>query len=236
MHDAGSEESETEQLAPRDVPLLPWWQIHLVLIGVPLCYWANGFMPWSYGLFVKGDHAYFVPFGLSICVLHWVSLLFTLWLVRRAGGSIRSIGLDARWTSIVPLTLGLLLAGGLLVGLRYTWPVDAAPPNDWRALYPFTFLERCFFVLMSFSAGFCEEVIYRGFAITMLKRRGWGTWAAVGLAMLSFVFMHGIAALFLFPLLISAGILYGALFLWRDDLTLCIVLHTLFDQMSILAI
>ena len=48
--------------------------------------------------------------------------------------------------------------------------------------------------------------------------------------------MHGLGAIFLFPLLLVAGVLFSALYLWRKDLTLCIYLHTLFDLSSILAV
>jgi membrane protease YdiL (CAAX protease family) len=214
---------------------LPWWQSNAVLIGMPLLYWLNTLMPWSYGLFVERDHRFFFPMMLSICVLHWATLVLALWFLNRGGGKPAQIGLDLRWQTMVPMVAALFATGAMLVAVRYTWPRDHESPNDWRVAYPFTLAERSFFIFVSFSAGFCEEIVYRGFAITMLKRRGWGTWPAIGLATLSFIFMHGLAAIFVFPLLLVAGILYGALFLWRKDLTLCIYLHTLFDQLSILA-
>jgi membrane protease YdiL (CAAX protease family) len=56
------------------------------------------------------------------------------------------------------------------------------------------------------------------------------------LAAISFVFMHGIASLFLFPFLIVVGLVYGWLFLWRKSLTPLIWLHCLFDLMAVVAI
>jgi membrane protease YdiL (CAAX protease family) len=86
------------------------------------------------------------------------------------------------------------------------------------------------------SAGFCEEFVYRGWAIRVLQAKGFRTWQAVALATVSFVFIHGVAALVLFPVLIIAGILYSLLFLWTRRLSPGIYLHALFDMMSLLAV
>jgi membrane protease YdiL (CAAX protease family) len=124
----------------------------------------------------------------------------------------------------------------LLIGLRQAAPVHADPPGDWRFYYPFTLAERSLFIFVAISAGFCEEVVFRGFAISALKQRGWKTWQAVLLATLSFIGIHGIAGIFLSPFLFVAGLFYAGLFLWRRNLTLAIYVHTLFDLMSVAAV
>ncbi len=126
--------------------------------------------------------------------------------------------------------------GGILIYLRQQYPMHDEPPGDFRFFYPFTLAERCLFVFMAISAGFCEETVYRGFAITKLQGRGWRTWQVIVLSTLSFIFMHGIAGLFMFPFLFVVGLFYAGLFLWRRNLTPCIYLHTLFDLMAVAAI
>ncbi len=90
-------------------------------------------------------------------------------------------------------------------------------------------------VFMSFTAGFCEELVYRGFAIRMLQRRGLRTWLAVLLATVAFVFVHGVAAVFLGHIYFVAGLLFAALFLWRRSLVPGMCLHALVDVSAILA-
>jgi membrane protease YdiL (CAAX protease family) len=95
--------------------------------------------------------------------------------------------------------------------------------------------ERLFWIFMSFTAGFCEELVYRGFNIRALQGRNLRTWLAIGLATLSFVFMHGISVMRVSPFLTIyiAGLLFSALFLWRRSLVPGICLHTLFDLAAI---
>lgn len=228
-------EGEVVLSQPRSVQP-PRWHVLVLLIGFPLAYWINGLLPWSYNLYVKRDHDYFIPFGASVCVLHWASVLFTLWSLKQIGSRPRDIGFHLRAGGILALVVSVVAIGAALIFTRQTWPLHDAPPKDFTFFYPFTLPERCFFVFMALSAGICEEIVYRGYAITSLQARGWRTWQAVLLAAISFVFMHGIAALFLFPFLLVVGLVYGGLFLWRKSLTPLIWLHALFDLMAVMAI
>ena len=65
-----------------------------------------------------------------------------------------------------------------------------------------TTFNRSGYVVMAISAGFCEEVIYRGYMMTALKKIGQPVWSAMVLSSLSFVYFHGL----LLPLpLVVAG-------------------------------
>jgi membrane protease YdiL (CAAX protease family) len=225
---------EVETLTP--LKTLPRWHVLLLLVGFPVAYWLNGLMPWSYAFFVKRDHDYFIPFGISVCVLHWASLVFALWSLRSVGAKGSDIGLHFTSLKWIVLVAVVALLGGGLIAVRTQWPANDSPPSDPRFFYPFTLPERCFFVFMALSAGICEEIVYRGYAISALQARGSRTWQALVLAAISFVLMHGIASLFLFPFLFVVGLVYGGLFLWRRNLTPLIWLHTLFDLMAVMAI
>ena len=87
---------------------------------------------------------------------------------------------------------------------------------------------------MSLTAGFCEELIYRGFGIRALQRN-MRTWLAVGVATLAFFFMHGMSALAPSPFLIiyTMGLVFSVLFLWRGSLVPVICLHALIDVANI---
>ncbi len=51
----------------------------------------------------------------------------------------------------------------------------------------------------------------------------------------AFVFVHGIAGAFLFPVYFSAGLLIAALYLWLGRLTPVICLQAVIDMGAILA-
>lgn len=215
---------------------LPRWQVLLVLIGFPVLYWLNSFMPWSYGLFVENDRGWYVGFVVSLLVLHWSTTLLALYLVRRGGGSPRDIGLNIHAPGVALMLILLLALSGAMVALR-PWcapKYDEIPP--WTALYPVTTTESVVMVLLAVSAGFCEELLYRGFALRVLRGRGMRTWLALLLAMLSFVFIHGPSALFTFPFLTAGALIFSGIFLWRKSLTPGICLHAVFDLMMVWAV
>ena len=230
-HESGAlKDSDSLQAGVRAFPRsLPRWQVLLVLVGFPVIYWLNSFTPWSYGLFVDGDRGWYVSFAASVLVLHWTTTLLALYLVRRGGGTWRDIGLNVNFPGVVIMLSLLLALGGAMVALRPWCAPRYDEILDWMSLYPVTTTESVMMVLAAVSAGFCEELIYRGFAIRVLQGRGMRTGAAVLLALLSFIFIHGVSALFLFPLLIVAGLIASAIFLWRKSLTPVICLHAVFD-------
>jgi membrane protease YdiL (CAAX protease family) len=215
---------------------LPLWQAMLVLVGLPAVYLANSLLPWSTGLLQRHDHAFFLQFWTSIAVLHWSSVALVLVLLKRAGRRLADIGLD-----LSPLRIAVAVGIPVVVGVSLTVLIEMSganpgPPSDPSAVVaPATFGERLLWIFMSVTAGFCEELIYRGFGIRALQGRNVRTWLAVGLAALAFVLMHGINVIAPVPFLTIyiAGVLFGALFLWRRSLLPGICLHALIDMLSI---
>jgi membrane protease YdiL (CAAX protease family) len=211
---------------------LPRWEVLLVLVGLPALYMANSFTPWSVGLFYRHNHAYFLPFFASVAVLHWGSVALVLSLLKRAGGSLEDIGLTLSPLRVVAMVGIPLVVGLALIVLRETSASNEGPPSEPSSHGPATLGERLFWLFISFTAGFCEELVYRGFAIRVLQGRGMRTWLAVLLATLSFVFVHGVAAVFRFPFYFTAGLLFAALFLWRRSLVPGVCLHALWDVVA----
>jgi CAAX protease family protein len=148
---------------------LPLWQVILVLLGLPACYLANSLLPWSVGLVQRNNHTFFFPFWSSVAVLHWGSVALVVVLLKRAGRAFSDIGLD-----LSPLNIATMVGIPLVIGLALTLLHEAsgantAPPSD--AQGPAATDERLFWISMSVTAGFCEELIYRGFSIRMLQGR-----------------------------------------------------------------
>ena len=212
---------------------LPLWQIGLVLVGFPLLYLLNSFAPWSVRLFGRGERAAFFPFFASILTLHWLSAATVLLLLRRAGASPAQLGLRVSGRRALALAGKLVVVGVVVVAVRELACYAAVRP---RALvfFPRGFAENLFFVPAAISAGFCEELVYRGFGITALVGRGVRIWQAVILSSFSFVVMHGLGGLYAFPVFFAGGLLYAYLYLSRGNLLRPMIVHSLGDTTAIL--
>jgi len=209
------------------------WHVCLILVELPALYLANSLMPWSVGLLRRHDHAFFLQFWGSIAILHWSSVALIIMLLKRKGATLTDIGLN-----LSPLRLALMIGIPVVIGVTLIILRSAGIDQGSKTpsvVSPATINERCFWIFMSFTAGFCEELVYRGFAIRALQSLNITTWLAVSIATLLFVLMHGLSVLALFPFvtIYVAGLIFSALFLWRRSLVPGIFLHTLFDLMSI---
>ncbi len=218
----------------------PGWQVWLVLVGFPALYLLNSFTPWSVGLFGRQDRSYWLPFMTSVLVLHWASALAVFILVRKGGGALSDLGLRISPSrGALGLLLVILWSAGMVFA-RHTMPPasgsTAQYPSWLQLFYPHTLSERCFWVVLSLSAGFCEELVYRGYAITALRQRGFRLWPALALASTSFVFVHGFAGLFAFPIYFLSGLFFAWLFLWRKSLVPGMTVHALFDVNAVFAV
>ena len=218
---------------------MPRWQVVLMLVGFPVLYLINSFLPWSKGLFGNKDHSYFLHFWISVAVLHWLSFLVAAILIKRSGGALSDItGFHFSPRKIAGILAVLLIISVSLIFVRQTWPPDRLPPGlaAWQAMFPATLIERSFWIFMCLTAGFCEEFVYRGFGITVLRGKGLRLWQAVILATLSFIFVHGLGGLFAFPFFFLSGLLFSAIYLWRKSLLPGILLHVIMDFGALLAI
>jgi membrane protease YdiL (CAAX protease family) len=212
---------------------LPVWQIGLVLIGFPLLYVLNSFAPWSVRLFSRGERAAFFPFFASILTLHWLSAATVLLLLRRAGASPAQLGLRVSSKRALAIANKLLIVGVVIVAARGLAGYSAPRPHA-LGFFPRGFAENLFFVPTAISAGFCEELVYRGFGITALVGRGLRIWQAVILSSCSFVFIHGLGGLYAFPVFFAGGLLYAHLYLSRGNLLRPMIIHSLGDTTAIL--
>ncbi len=213
---------------------VPTWKLLVVLIAFPAAYVLNSFTPWASGLFVQDDRSFYFPFWTSALALHWLSVVFVVMVLRRHGHSLADIGLALTPTKGAVIVVGFVALGAALVLFREAIPY-LGDPGERDTIIPVGLAERSFFILIALSAGFCEELVYRGFCISGVSGRGLPVWAAVIIATLSFVFVHGIGALFAFPLYFISGLLFAALYLWRKNLLLPMIVHCLIDLSAILA-
>lgn len=144
-----------------------------ILVALPILYQVNSRVaPWG----DWGDRDQYLPFWSSIAVLHWTSLATVLAVVVLSGGGPASVGLVAPSMETAAATV----VGGVVVVAVYYREVIARDPIDASVLErsgdgwtPATRRERLVGVFtLAITPGVCEEVVYRGFAVTALFAYG----------------------------------------------------------------
>jgi len=214
---------------------LPRWCTILLLLGFPLLYQLNGFAPWTRHLFAQREHSWWVGWFCSVLILHWLSIATLLLFLRRARWPLAIIGLTTPPAKLLT-TFALLAATGFALVWVKTAVLDIhviIPHTAFSMVYPLTLGQRCFWIFIALSGAFCEELLYRGFAITELRRNGINRWLAAALASVSFVLIHGSTAFHSFPNLFIAGMISSGIFLWRRSLLPGMIFHALVDLCAV---
>lgn len=223
----------------------PWWQFVIIVIGFPLLYilknhfniidTLGNLLP--AGFVNMTDRNFFVPCWFIILILHWLSAAAVFFFVRRNQQSFASIGINLSFQRYLFMFIILAFIGVLfclfrdiaLDGRRF------APP--WLHLgfvMTTNSFERYFYIVVALSAGFCEEIVYRGYAVSFLKTKRFPLVVSLILPAVSFSVMHGWGGIEYNLIMFGAGILFGLLFHLRKTLTLCIIIHSMIDLFVIL--
>ena len=229
---------EPKQAAPQFGAVAPVW--HTCVVVVLLAALA------ALAFFRTGredsGHAFSKVFGhLIIMASEWLIVSFIAlgarWrgssLLSLVGGSwlswrfvVRDLGIAIAYLAVANPILGFL---AIFIG-RVT---HAAPTNSGlQHLLPHTGLESAVYLLLALSAGFCEELIHRGY----LQRQftAWTGNAGIGIALQGIVF--GAAHAYQGPILMLIIGIYGSMFgrlsWWRKSLRPGMAAHVMQDAIG----
>lgn len=181
------------------------------LVVIPLLYAVlRGVTPWEWQK------------TSGIC-LHWVLAAIVLYWAHRNVGGPEGIGLRK---AVIGFVCFALIVTAYCIGLT-AW-FGSLPLGDWQwgILSGFG---RWGFMVIAITAGFCEEVIYRGYMMTALKKLGHPAWIAMVLSSLSFLFFHGVLPLPLMVVGFVIAMAWAAIFHWTSILWVTIYLHAFWD-------
>src|SRR5438309_9284925 len=104
---------------------------------------------------------------VTVIIMGWAMVAFIWYGVRRRGISMRDLigGRWTRWADFLRdfgIAIGFLIVSGLVLnGLGHL--LKAAPNDAIRNLLPQNRTEIVLALMMALTAGFCEEVIFRGY-------------------------------------------------------------------------
>ncbi len=205
----------------------------LVLINVGIAVWGiAGQMRSTGGSGLAAEHHGVVPLYLSLITMEW-ALLYYVWQGVRKNVTLFAL-VGGRWSSLrdVVTDFGIALPFwvvwettawlvGLVLGPSLAKTVDILLPQG--------VIESLLWLALSASAGFCEEIVYRGYLQRQLRAfTGSGALAVFGQALV-FGVGHAYQGWKNVVVITVLGVLYGLLVVWRKNLRSSMLAHAWSD-------
>ncbi|MGA1999828.1 MAG: CPBP family intramembrane glutamic endopeptidase [Terriglobales bacterium] len=180
-----------------------------------------------------------------LLTLAWEYLLvgFILWGARKQGVTLREI-VGGRWKSPESLLIDVaiafafwMVAAGTLAALSFALGLAspsqvAEAKKQLGALLPQTGLELGIWIVLSTTAGFCEEIMFRGYLQQQFRAATRSTAAAIVLQAVVFGIAHAYQGGRRMVLIAVYGALFGMLAVWRKSLRPGMIGHAMQDSFS----
>ncbi len=223
-------------------PVASWWSTALVVILlVGLSIGGAG----SQQVFVARHGRtplYLVTFGFE-----WLVCLFVIYSAKRRQVTLGDL-VGGRWRSFEDVLLDCAIAAGfwiaaLLILFLVGWALGLRQPmriEEARKaigfLGPHTGKELALWVVLAATAGFCEEVIYRGLLQRQFASLANNVYAGVVAQAVLFGASHGYQGGRRMVLIGVFGALFGLLVAWRRSLRPGMIVHAWQDTLAGVAI
>jgi len=211
----------------------PWHTVFVLLVLGLYAYWAT----------IRAARAQ-AGLGPSRPTMYLRTIFFELAFlgivivgVKLRGASLQSV-LGQRWKSagqvFADLGLGivLLFSSTLLVSIVGGHQNAAAANQSVQFLMPQTSLEMGLWMLLSITAGICEEAIYRGYLQRQLGALTRNAWVGIALSAAAFGGAHLYQGVGRAAVIAVSGVLYGWFALWRKTVRPGMFAHALQDGIA----
>jgi hypothetical protein len=170
---------------------------------------------------------------LFAMLMEWVTVAFIAWGLSRRGMRLVDL-IGGSWArgvhTLRDLAIGIafiIVFGGAVQALSVL--LKATPPPALQAMMPQTPLELAFWVLLSLTGGFCEEVIFRGYLQRQFSVLTGSLLGGIVLQASVFGLSHGYQGWKLMFIIALFGISFGFLAKWRGSLRPGMIGHALQD-------
>jgi membrane protease YdiL (CAAX protease family) len=173
---------------------------------------------WTSSLYSRDERVGWWYFIASNLFYHWIPFLFVWYALVKNNESWHSVGVDWSWFVrykflFISLVVVLVLSAFIVPHIYY----EGELPTRSQAGFvgPISTLERlAAIIVLAFTASVTEEVIFRGFALTRLKRFVSNPWFILPVIAVSFVFIHGeIRSIGLTLNYLIFSLIFGAIFI-----------------------
>jgi CAAX protease family protein len=188
-------------------------------------------------------HANHIYLYLGTIVWEWLLVGYIVLGIRRRGVRLRDL-VAGRWKSAtdvlrdIAVAIGFWFVSMLILGLIARAlglggaGAETEVKNKLGALIPATKAELALFIVVSLTAGFCEEVMFRGYLqrqFAALTRVGP---AAIVLQGIFFGLGHGYEGSARMIVIAVYGVMFGMLAVWRKSLRPGMISHAMHDSLS----
>ena len=218
----------------RQQPVAPWWHTVLVLAPIAIGSIASAYQHGLPNASLPGlTHRLSSYF--TVLVEEWLGVLLVWLALRRRGFAVGAL-VSGRWPTIRAFLRDLGLAVGFMVVVIPTVGALAylLGANANRALAnipPKTLFELLFFLALSASAGFAEELVFRGYLTQQFSAWTGRYSIAVILQGIAFGLAHGFYGKAMLAVAVQ-GWLLGLLVYWRKSLRPGMLAHGLQDSIG----
>jgi membrane protease YdiL (CAAX protease family) len=224
-------EAKAGQIAPL------WHSLGLLII---LLAFVLGTFRWqSHSLAAGEQHHGNVLHYLIVIVSEWAMALY-IWLGGLIPGATRLRDIiGGRWTNIKQVLRDIAIAAAfwivfVVVGELGGLVLRPSHAGSLEFVNPLGATEVTLWVIMSMTAGFCEELVFRGYLQKQfLALTGSATIAVLAQAVL-FGIVHWYQGVKLVILISVLGLLYGILAQWRKSLRPGIISHAWSDIVNVI--
>jgi membrane protease YdiL (CAAX protease family) len=185
---------------------------------------------------------------LATMAYEWLLTAYVWWGLRRAGGSLREL-IGGRWRSVGDFFRDMALAAGVwfgallviaiataLLALAMGSTSNAENLNDTLKrigfLAPQSTLEVILWICLSATAGFCEEVLFRGYLQKQFTRLLRCRWSALFVVSILFGLGHGYEGALNMVKIVMLGLAFGLVSLLRKSLRPAMMAHTWQDTIT----
>jgi uncharacterized protein len=175
----------------------------------------------------------------------WILFAFVIWGVRKSGTKLKDL-ISGRWEHFEDFLLDIAIAIGFwvvsaMVLLAVAYAVGMASPERLREaqkqvefLLPQSGLEMTVAVLLSITAGFCEEVVFRGYLQRQFAALFSNAWAGIFLSGVMFGCAHGYEGWRRMVMIAVYGMLFGLLAHFRKSLRPGMMTHAFHDSAAMI--
>lgn len=205
----------------------------LVLVGILLAIAAYGVYGQMMAAREPTARGSALPTYLGLLAAEWALVRYVMVGLRGGGTTLRDL-LGERWRGLGDVARDAVLA--LAVFLAWTAVASAADrmtgsttSKAVQDLLPRGPAEIAVWVLLSLSAGFCEEVVYRGYLQRQFHALTGSALAAVLIQAVLFGISHGYQGVRNVILITLYGTIFGVLAWWRRSLKPGMILHAWTD-------
>ncbi len=174
---------------------------------------------------------------LSVIVMQWLTLVFIRYGIHQRGLTLCDLisGSWPRWTSVlrdIALAVGFIIVSAIVLA-TVSHLLNAGNRDVVSRLLPHTRTEIALYLLLCATAGFCEEIIFRGYLQKQFS--AWMHSASAGLILQAVVFgaAHGYQGPRLMIVITVFGCLFGLLAQWRQSLRPGMIGHFLQDALPL---